>query len=98
MKEWLGQWPRFHVHFTPTYASWINQVDRWFGMITQKAIRPGSLRNVGESTSKINAFVENYNAQAHPFVWVATAKSILANIQRLCQNIFPGRYTSETSN
>ena len=88
VKEWLGGRPRFHVHFTPTYSSWINQVERWFGIITQKAIRRGSFRNVGELTDKINAFVEHYNTQTSPFVWVATAESILAKIQRLCQHIY----------
>ena len=83
VKEWLMQRPRSHLHFTPTYASWINQVERWFGIITQKAIRRGSFHNVGELTRKINDFVEHYNAQARPFMWVATAESILAKIQRL---------------
>ncbi|HBP53410.1 MAG TPA: hypothetical protein DD643_03225 [Synechococcus sp. UBA8638] len=50
------QWPRLHVHFTPTYASWINQVEGWFGIITQKAIRRGSFHNVGELTGKVNDF------------------------------------------
>ncbi|SAY38791.1 Mobile element protein, partial [Candidatus Synechococcus spongiarum] len=66
---------------------WINQVERWFGIITQKAIRHGSFRNVGELTRKINSFVEHYNAQARPFMWVATAESILAKIQCLCKAI-----------
>ena len=88
VKEWLGGRPRFHVHFTPTYASWINQVERWFGIITQKAIRRGSFCNVGELRDKINAFVEEYNSQASPFVWVATTESILAKLQRLCKHIY----------
>ena len=87
MKEWLARQPRFHLHFTPTYASWINQVERWFGIIIQKAIRRGSFHNVGALTRKINDFVEQYNTQARPFVWVATAESILAKIQRLCKAI-----------
>ena len=61
VKRRLVQRPRFHLHFTPTYASWINQVERWFGIITQKVIRRGSFRNVGELTDKIHAFVEQYN-------------------------------------
>lgn len=87
VKEWLVQRPRFHLHFTPTYASWINQVERFFGIITQKAIRRGSLPSVGALTRKINDFVEQYNTAARPFVWVATAESILAKIQRLCKPI-----------
>ncbi|HBP52894.1 MAG TPA: hypothetical protein DD643_00400 [Synechococcus sp. UBA8638] len=58
------QQPRFHVHFTPTYASWINQVEGWFGIITQKAIRRGSFHNVGELTRKINDFVEHDNCSS----------------------------------
>ena len=87
VKAWLASRPRYRMHYTPTYASWINQVERWFGLITQQAIRRGSFSNVKELTRKINAFVEHYNAQASPFVWVATAESILHKIQRLCKVI-----------
>ena len=87
---------RYHMHCTPTYASWINQVERWFGLITQQAIRRGSFSNVKELVHKINDFVEHYNAQTSPFVWVATADSILAKIERLCSviQLFPGHNTS----
>ena len=84
VRAWLARRPRYHMHYTPTYASWINQVERWFGLITQQAIRRGSFASVKELTRKINAFVDQYNAQARPFVWVATAESILAKIKRLC--------------
>ena len=85
-----AQRPRFHLHCTPTYAPWVNQVESWFGIMTRKAIRGGSFPNVGELTRKVNAFVEHDNAQTDPFVWVATAESILAKIERL------GRYISGT--
>ena len=84
VEAWLAQRPRYTLPYTPTYASWINQVERWFGLITQQAIRRGSFSSVKELTRKINAFVDQYNAQARPFVWVATAESILAKIKRLC--------------
>ena len=87
VKEWLAVRPRFHVHYTPTYASWINQVERWFGLITQQAIRRGSFPNVKELISKINSFVEHYNTKTRPFAWVATAESILAKIARLSKRI-----------
>ena len=87
VKAWLAQRPRYHMHYTPTYASWINQVERWFGLITQQAIRRGSFSSVKELTRKINAFVDQYNAHASPFAWVATADSILAKINRLCSVI-----------
>lgn len=65
VRAWLARHPRHHVHFTPTYASWLNQVERWFGLITQQAIR-----------AKIDRFVAVYNATATPFTWTAAADSI----------------------
>ena len=67
----------------PTYTSWINQVESWFGIITQKVIQGGSFQSVEELTRKVNAFVENDNAQANLCMWVVTAESILAKIDRL---------------
>ena len=87
VKEWLAVRPRFHVHYTPTDASWINQVERWFGLITQQAIRRGSFPNVKELTSKNNSFVEHYNAKTSPFAWLATAESTLAKILQVCKPI-----------
>jgi len=84
VKTWLARRPRFHVHFTPTYASWLNLVERWFGIITQQAIRRGTFSSVKDLVSKIDRFVEHYNAKSRPFVWTATADSILEKIQRLC--------------
>ncbi len=84
VKAWLAARARYHVHHTPTYASWLNQVERWFGIITQKAIRRGSFSSVKEPVNKIERFVEHYNANATPFMWTATPESILAKIQRLC--------------
>jgi len=90
VKAWLAKRPRYHIHYTPTYASWLNQVERWFGIITQRAIRRGSFSSVKQLTTKIQQFVENYNQTASPFAWTATAKSILDKIERLCS------YTSGT--
>jgi len=87
VKAWLARHPRFHLHFVPTYSSWLNQVERWFALITQRAIRRGSFRSVKELTAKIDQFVANYNKNAKPFQWVATADSILAKIERLCRRI-----------
>ena len=84
LRAWLARRPRYHIHYTPTYASRLNQVERRFGIITQMAIRRGSFSNVRELVNKIDLFVEHYNASATPFVWIATAESILAEIQRLC--------------
>jgi len=87
VKRWLALHPRFHVHFTPTYASWLNQVEIWFRRITQRAIRRGTFRSVRELVQKIDQFVQASNAQARPFVWTATADSIFAKLQRLCERI-----------
>ena len=83
VNKWLAARPRYKVHYTPTYASWLNQVERWFGLITQQAIRRGSFASVKELIGKIKVFVKQYNAKATPFAWVATAKSILEKIERL---------------
>ena len=87
VKRWLAARPRFHLHFTPTYASWLNQVEIWFNRITQRAIRRGTFRSVKELVAKIDAFVQASNASARPFVWTATADSIFAKVQRLCERI-----------
>jgi len=87
VRRWLAARPRYHVHFTPTYSSWLNQVEIWFNIITQKAIRRGTFRSVRELVTHIERFVHNYNANASPFSWTANADSILAKIQRLCERI-----------
>jgi putative transposase len=87
VRTWLARHPRFHTHFTPTYASWLNQVERWFALITQRAIRRGSFRKVRELIDRIERFVKNYNETARPFRWIATADSILAKLERLTQRI-----------
>ena len=87
VRAWLAQRPRFHVHYTPTYASWLNQVERWFGIITQRAIRRGSFSSVKELIAKIEQFVAAYNKTKTPFNWTASADSILEKLQRLCAQI-----------
>jgi putative transposase len=87
VRTWLAQRPRFHIHYTPTYSSWLNQVERWFGLITQRAIRRGSFSSVKELVQKIDNFVQHYNRTRRPFVWTATADSILQKIARLCSRI-----------
>jgi transposase len=87
VRTWLARRRRFHVHFTPTYSSWLNQVERWFALITNQAIRRGSFNSVAELKRQINAFVDNYNQHPKPFIWTATAESIFAKIERLCKLI-----------
>jgi len=87
VRTWLARRPRYQIHYTPTYSSWLNQVERWFALITQQAIRRGSFRSVKELVEKIDDFAEHYNRSHRPFVWTATADSILAKISRLCSVI-----------
>ncbi len=87
VRRWLAARPRFHVHYTPTYSSWLNQVEIWFGIITQRAIRRGTFRSVRDLRRKIEAFVQRYNRKCQPFVWTATPDSILEKLERLCKAI-----------
>ena len=79
--------PRFHVYYTPTYSSWLNQIEIWFNIITQRAIRRGTFRSVRDLVANIERFVKRYNRRAQPFVWTATADSILEKIERLCKAV-----------
>jgi len=87
VKRWLATHPRYQVHYTPTYASWLNQVEVWFNIITQRAIRRGTFRSVKALIAKIEQYVSQYNRNSHPFAWTATADSILEKVRRLCQRI-----------
>ena len=85
IRNWFAKRPRFHVHFTPTYSSWLNQVERWFGELTQKQIRRGVHRSVQELERAIQHFIDATNVQPKPFVWVKSADDILASIARFAQ-------------
>lgn len=87
VRAWLANHPRWHMHFVPTYSSWLNQVERFFGIITDKAIRRGSFASVKQLIQKIDDFVNRYNTNCKPFAWTATADSILEKIARLCGRI-----------
>jgi transposase len=87
VRVWLARRPRFHLHFTPTYSSWLNQVERWFALISNQAIRRGSFDSVTDLKRKISEFVEHYNQHPRPFMWTATTESILAKLERLCKVI-----------
>ncbi len=84
MHRWLLRHPRFQLHFTPTYSSWINQVQRWFAMLTDKQIRRGTHRSTRALEDAIRLYLATYNDDPRPFVWVKTADEILANIARFC--------------
>jgi transposase len=87
VKAWLLRQPRFRFHYTTTYSSWLNQVERWFGLITQHSIGRGSLRSVRELIRKIDDYVTHYNSSKRPFICTATADSIFDKLQRLCKLI-----------
>jgi putative transposase len=87
VKAWLAARPRWHLHFVPTYSSWLNLVERFFALITDRAIRRGSFRSVSELVQRIDHFVTNHNTECKPFIWTATAESILAKLQRLSTRI-----------
>jgi putative transposase len=87
VRRWFALHPRWHAHYTPTYSSWLNQVEIWFNLITQQAIRRGTFSSVKELILKIEEYVTRYNRHHKPFVWTATADSIFAKLERLCQRI-----------
>jgi transposase len=85
IRNWFAKRPRFHVHFTPTYGSWINLVERWFAEITNKRIRRGIFRSVKELEAAIREYIDTHNEDPKPFVWTKTADEILASIARFAQ-------------
>ena len=82
--RWLLRHPRFQLHFTPTYSSWINQVERWFALLTEKQLRRGTHRSTRALEDAIRLYLALHNEASTPFVWVKTADEILANIGRFC--------------
>ena len=90
MKRWFLRHPRYHLPFTPTSASWLNQVERFFAAITTRRIRRGTFESVRSLEKAIREYLRAHNRNPKPFVWVATADEIFANIKRFCER------TSET--
>jgi len=85
IKEWLARRPHWHVHFTPTSASWINQVERWFAELTRKQLQRGVHRSTTELEADIIAFIAAHNKNHKPYKWVKSADVILASVKRFCQ-------------
>ena len=83
VNAWLRKHPRFHMHFTPTSSSWINQVERWFGFITAELLRRGSHNSVQALETDIRAWVAGWNTEPKPFIWTKTAEQILQSLGRL---------------
>jgi transposase len=80
--KWLDKHPRFHLHFTPTSSSWLNLVERWFRELTDKALRRGVFHSVPDLIASIQEYIDSHNTDPRPYVWTATAESILAKVAR----------------
>jgi transposase len=80
VQAWLARHPRFHIHFTPTGSSWINQVERWFGLLTDKMIRRGVHKSVQALEADIRKWIEHWNEDPRPFIWTKTADEILNSL------------------
>jgi transposase len=85
IRAWFGKRPRFHIHFTPTYGSWINLVERWLAELTNEQLRRGVHRSVRALEAAIRVFIDTHNAAGTPFIWTKTADEILASIARFAQ-------------
>ncbi|CCG36488.1 putative transposase [Xanthomonas citri pv. mangiferaeindicae LMG 941] len=82
VRAWFAERPRYHVHFTPTSASWLNLVERFFGQISEKWIKRGTHTSVAELERSIRDYIDTHNADPKPFVWHKTADTILASVGR----------------
>jgi transposase len=87
IKAWLAKHPRFHMHFTPTGSSWLNQVERWFGHLTEQKIRRGAHKSVQALEADIRAWVKSWNDDPKPFVWKKSADEILDSLSRYLQRV-----------
>lgn len=87
IQRWLVRHPRFHLHFTPTYSSWLNLVERWFAELTNKWLRRGTHHSVRELTASIRTWITNWNDEPKPFVWHKTADEILDSLANYCDRI-----------
>jgi transposase len=85
IRRWLAQRPRFHLHFTPTSASWLNLVERWFAELTEKQIRRGVHRSTLQLENAIRHFIDQHNRNPKPFVWTKSADQILDSVTRFCK-------------
>lgn len=85
IRKWLAKRPRWHVHLTPTSSSWLNQVERFFALLTDKKIRRGIYRSVAALRGDIASFIECHNADPKPFRWTKSADDILASVERFCR-------------
>ena len=87
VKSWMARRPRYHVHFTPTSASWINQVERWFAELTRKQLQRGAHNSTKRLEADIRSFIDKHNRNPKPFKWTKSADDILASVKRFCHRV-----------
>lgn len=87
IRRWLKRHRRFHFHFIPTYSSWLNQVERWFALLTQRALKQGVHRSTEELERAIHEYLDAHNEDPKPFVWKKSADEIIAAVTRHCQRV-----------
>jgi transposase len=92
VKRWFARRPRYHLHFTPTSASWLNQVERFFGLLTERRLRRGTFGSVRELESAIRDYLAHHNEDPKPFTWTADADTILQKISRFCMRTSDSRH------
>ena len=85
IRDWFAKRPRWHRHFTPTSSSWINQVERFFALLTEQQIKRGAHRSTAELEAAIDSYIRARNADPQPFRWTKSADDILAAVERFCQ-------------
>ncbi|MEQ7129411.1 transposase [Actinopolymorpha sp. B11F2] len=90
INDWLARHPRFHMHFTPTGSSWINQVERWFAFLTDQLLRRGVHKSVQALEKDVREWINNWNKNPRPFVWKKTAEEILESLARYIARISGG--------
>ncbi len=91
IRNWFAKRPRVHVHFIPTYASWLSLVERWFALLTTKQLRRGVFRSVPQLKAAIQAFIDAHQENPKSFVWTKTADEILASIARFAERTADAR-------
>ena len=92
VKKWFARHPHFHVHFTPTSASWLNQAERWLATLTQRCVRRGTHRSTRELEQALHRYIEIHNADPKPFMWSKSADQILASVESFCLRTSDSRH------
>jgi transposase len=98
IRDWLAQRPRWHAHFTPTSASWLNLVEGFFALLTRRQLQRGVFPSIEALEAAIQRYIDATNADPHPFVWTKSADEILASVRRFCQRTAQAHSCQETSN